>query len=424
MIDDRQLVEACLQGRIEAFTCLVDRYRYPVFGICLAYTKDFDAAEDAAQEAFVASYLKLRNLPDPDHFGPWLKRIAINQCKMWNRQQRRRVPLEEVDEKDLPVSTASPEDQIMSQETRQQVLSAIGQLNETQRQVVTLFYLEEIPLKQIAAFLDLPLQTVNQRLYRARLRLKEEMLKMVKKTLGTHKLPDGFTEQVMRAALERGRKALQEENWTSAQQEFGQIVDVLPDHMDARRGLALALSGEVREELREEGLYENEEVLQKTFNALRKAYELGADDDEIVRSRSRLYSYYGRYREGGQFLEQAAGKRSDWKESIPLLKSAIALYYHAYYKDGQADMEACVRCHRRIIEWVPEDWNPRRRLDIWQPAGVTLAYAHLGLSEEVFQQLDALKEEIGDTWSVQDCFQITCVYSNECVGKYGCINYL
>ncbi len=53
--DDRQLVEACLAGEVQAFAALVDRYRYPVYGICLGYTKDFDAAEDAAQEAFIAS---------------------------------------------------------------------------------------------------------------------------------------------------------------------------------------------------------------------------------------------------------------------------------------------------------------------------------------------------------------------------------
>ena len=90
---DRQLIEACLAGETQAFAILVDRYRYPVFGLCVGYTKDFDAAEDAAQEAFIASYLGLGTLHEPEGFGPWLKRIAENECRMWLRRQRRQVPL-------------------------------------------------------------------------------------------------------------------------------------------------------------------------------------------------------------------------------------------------------------------------------------------------------------------------------------------
>ena len=46
-MNDAQLVEACLEGDHRAYAVLVDRYRYPVFGLCLSYVKDFDAAEDA-----------------------------------------------------------------------------------------------------------------------------------------------------------------------------------------------------------------------------------------------------------------------------------------------------------------------------------------------------------------------------------------
>ena len=72
-MNDAQLVEACLEGDHRAYAVLVDRYRYPVFGLCLSYIKDFDAAEDAAQEALIAAYLKLESLPEPQKFGPWLR---------------------------------------------------------------------------------------------------------------------------------------------------------------------------------------------------------------------------------------------------------------------------------------------------------------------------------------------------------------
>jgi tetratricopeptide (TPR) repeat protein len=62
---------------------------------------------------------------------------------------------------------------------------------------------------------------------------------------------------------------------------------------------------------------------------------------------------------------------------------------------------------------VPADWPERRRLDIWQPAGLTLAYAHLGLSEEVFECLQVLKEEVQDEWAMEDYFQYTYAYTNQ-----------
>ena len=69
-MNDAQLVEACLEGDHRAYAVLVDRYRYPVFGLCLSYVKDFDAAEDAAQEALIAAYLKLESLPEPQKLRP------------------------------------------------------------------------------------------------------------------------------------------------------------------------------------------------------------------------------------------------------------------------------------------------------------------------------------------------------------------
>jgi hypothetical protein len=75
LIPDRNLVEASLHGDVRAFSTLVERYRYAVFGLCLNYTRDFDAAEDTAQEAFVKAFLKLPELADPERFAPWSDKL-------------------------------------------------------------------------------------------------------------------------------------------------------------------------------------------------------------------------------------------------------------------------------------------------------------------------------------------------------------
>ena len=186
------------RGRPGIFAGLVERYRYAVFGLCLNYTRDFDAAEDAAQEAFIKAFLKLRTLEAGDRFAPWLRQIAVNECRMGYR--RRAEPLPESVEKSLVSPAGTPEEEAIAVEDRRAVLTALGTLGEEQQQLITLFYLEGLSQKEIAAFLDLAPQAVNQRLYRARNHLRKEMLNMVEEVLGGGKLPDGFTDEVIRTA--------------------------------------------------------------------------------------------------------------------------------------------------------------------------------------------------------------------------------
>lgn len=353
-MNDAHLVEACLEGDYRAYAALVNRYRYPVFGLCLSYVKDFDAAEDAAQEALVGAYLKLESLSEPQHFGPWLRKIAANHCRMWLRRQRRQVALDE-ERQQLVDPAPSPAAQVLAHEHRHQTLAAVARLSRPQQQAIVLFYLEDLSLKQVATFLDVSVATVEQRLYRARLRLKEEMLNMVKENLNQHQLPEDFTREVIEEALARGEELLEERSWSQARREFARIAAALPEHPQAHRGLALAFDGEVREALNQEAHFADRQLLDDAFAALHKAYELGAYDEKIVRSIGRLYSDYGRHEEGGEFLEKAASRLDDWRRSVLLYKMAIAVYYHAHYTDRGNNMEACVRCHRRARKLVPTD---------------------------------------------------------------------
>ena len=411
-MNDAQLVEACLEGDHRAYAVLVDRYRYALFGLCLSYVKDFDAAEDAAQEALIKAFLKLESLPVPNGFGPWLRTIAANQCRMWLRRQRRQIA---IDGETAVVDPApSPAEQVLSRERRQRVVAAVSRLSRPQQQAVVLFYLEGLSLKRIAAFLDVSVPTVEQRLYRARLNLKEEMTTMVKEDLQEHGLPEDFTREVLQEALARGGHLLQERQWPEARKAFNRIVAAVPDHLEARRGLALAFNGETREALGQEAHFSDSRLLDNTFAALHKVWELGADDPQTARALGRLYSHYGRHEEGGQFLEKAADRLDDWRRSVPLYKMAISVYYHAHYTGRGDHMEACVRCHRRARQLVPADWPPRRRFALWQPSGMSMAYAYSGLSQEVFDELDSLKAQSEEEWSLEEHFQ----YFGTCSNQY------
>ena len=411
-MNDARLVEACLEGDHRAYAVLVDRYRYALFGLCLSFVKDFDAAEDAAQEAFIKAFLKLESLPEPNGFGPWLRTIAANQCRMWLRRQRRQIAIDE--ETAVVDPSPWPAEQVLSRERRQRVVNAVSRLSRPQQQAVVMFYLEGLSLKRIAAFLDVSVPTVEQRLYRARLNLKEEMTTMVKEDLQEHRLPEDFTREVLQEALARGGHLLQERQWPEAREAFNRILAAVPDHLEARRGLALAFNGETREALGQEAHFSDGRLLDNTFAALHKVWELGADDPQTARALGRLYSHYGRHEEGGKFLEKAADRLDDWRRSVPLYKMAISVYYHAHYTGRGDHMEACVRCHRRARQLVPAGWPPRRRFALWQPSGMSMAYAHSGLSQEVFDELEELKAQSEEEWSLEEHFQ----YFGTCSNQY------
>ena len=340
---DRELVQDSLRGDLKAFAALVDRYRYAVFGLCLSYMRDRDTAEDAAQEAFIKAFLQLRSLADPDRFAPWLKQIAANECRMWRRRQRDQIPLDRAPTDELATPQKSSDDELASTETRRRILAALGKLNPVQQQIVTLFYLEELSLKQIAAFLDIPFQTANQRLYRARIRMKEEMLKMVEETLGQQKLPENFTDEVIAAALERGRQLLEERRWPEAKAEFRKITATMDDHLEAQRGLALALDGEVNAMLEDADLPNDEKLVQEAIVALEEAYRLGARDGETVWSLAEFYWNQYRHGDRADLLESYAAETDDVGQGFRALVRA------ALSARKVPDMERAFSLHRRAL---------------------------------------------------------------------------
>jgi RNA polymerase sigma factor (sigma-70 family) len=186
-VTDADLVCRARQGDPEAFTELVERYRDAIYGLAFHYLHDFEDARDVAQEVFLQAYLHLDQLRDPARFGPWLRQVTVNQCRMWRRQRPREEPLE-----GRPETAASRE----PLETQLAVRQALFCLSEASRLTLILFYMQGRSLREIAAFLDVPVTTVKSRLRNARARLRKELVEMVQDTLTTKSLPADFATNV------------------------------------------------------------------------------------------------------------------------------------------------------------------------------------------------------------------------------------
>jgi RNA polymerase sigma-70 factor (ECF subfamily) len=125
---------------------------------------DAAAAEDIAQEAFLAAVRSLDRFDRSRPFGPWLHRIAVNRAIDWTRARKLRAEVEERDIEVLPEEQTSADDR---------VLPALAALDAEQRAVIVLRYLLEYTPGEIADLLELPRGTVNSRLRRGLDKLKE-----------------------------------------------------------------------------------------------------------------------------------------------------------------------------------------------------------------------------------------------------------
>ena len=164
--------------RESEFEQLVEQYQRLVYTICFQLTRDRDAAEDLVQETFLSAYLH-RDRCNPENIRPWLCRIATNKAKdLLKSAYHRKVALAD-EEQEFPFAgeTSPPEELVIDAEMRRQIAERIRALHEPYLQVSVLYFLEQMPIEQIAARLDRPVKTVHTQLYRAKRILREQLIK-------------------------------------------------------------------------------------------------------------------------------------------------------------------------------------------------------------------------------------------------------
>ncbi len=186
-----------------AYGDLVSRFQDMAYAYAYSILGDFHLAQDAAQEAFVQAWQDLTDLREPAAFAGWLRRIVFKHCdRIRRRVHGQSAPLEAAD----PIASHEPEPgaAVQRAELREAVLAAVRALPEPQREVTSLFYINGYSQDEIAAFLELPVSTVKNRLHGARQRLRERMTNMVADELRSHPLPEDFRRRVLEAAFQAG----------------------------------------------------------------------------------------------------------------------------------------------------------------------------------------------------------------------------
>lgn len=183
-IRDLQAVRAILEGETSRFRELVHRYTDPVYSLAFRMTGSPEEAEEAVQEVFARAYRKLESFDPDKRFFTWLYTIALNHLRSRGRSRRRQEEKKEIsfDERADRVvgsSTApSPEQWAMRKEASRLIQSALAALKEEYRTVFVLRHMEGMEVKEVAEMLGVPENTVKTKDRRAKMQMKELLVKM------------------------------------------------------------------------------------------------------------------------------------------------------------------------------------------------------------------------------------------------------
>lgn len=184
---DEALAFEAQEGNMQALAALVERHKGRVYRTLYQVIGNAQDAEDLSQEVFVKLFRSLNSYRGDAAFTTWLHRLTLNQAFDWLRARKRRpltVPLEppgeDAPEPALPVAspTEGPEEVALRSERREQLRQAIEALAPEYRDVVLLYHFHHLSYQQIGDRLDLPVRTVETRLYRARAQLRKRLMAM------------------------------------------------------------------------------------------------------------------------------------------------------------------------------------------------------------------------------------------------------
>ncbi len=175
-LPDEMLALAAILGDLRSFDALVLRYRAAAYRVAQSITGN-ELAEDAVQESLLLAFKALPSIEEPAKFASWLyaitRRVALRMSQRSRQERSRRVDLDEA----LIEHSEAFARPLVARDTFEEawVRAAIDELDEDHRLILKLRFYDEMPLKRIADFLDLPLTTVKWRLRRAKQLLREKL---------------------------------------------------------------------------------------------------------------------------------------------------------------------------------------------------------------------------------------------------------
>ena len=159
----------------------MEAYEKLVFTVCYRLVGNYHDAQNLTQDTFIAAFNHIGEM-DGTNIKGWLVRIASNKSKdlLKSAYYRRVSIMEDISELDILREEMSPERILIEGETGDIIRQSIVSLPEPYHDVAVLFFLEEISVEAIATRLSRPKKTVQSQLYRAKLKLRDELREVLR----------------------------------------------------------------------------------------------------------------------------------------------------------------------------------------------------------------------------------------------------
>lgn len=170
LFDDSILIEDTLKGDLHAFEKIVMKYKSLVFTLVFRIVNNNEDAEEVSQDVFIKAYKNLESFNFKSKFATWLYRIAYNEAINKLKSEKRFSTFLEIKENHHEIPDAET-DKYENIEKSYYVDKAMQNLSESERFIVTLFYYEDLSIKEISNITDFSIANIKVKLLRARQKL-------------------------------------------------------------------------------------------------------------------------------------------------------------------------------------------------------------------------------------------------------------
>lgn len=182
---DYEVIQRILGGEKKAYAELVERHKDKAMTLALKMLKNREDAEEALQDAFVRVFHALPRFEWKSSFSTWLYRIVYNVCatELGKRNEQQTLSINDDDESGNALEVVSdeipPDVALESSELGAIVLEEIDKLPDAYGPTFALFFIQDMSYEEIVEVTGLPLGTVKARLFRARILLRDAVLRRI-----------------------------------------------------------------------------------------------------------------------------------------------------------------------------------------------------------------------------------------------------
>jgi RNA polymerase sigma-70 factor (ECF subfamily) len=181
-ITDNEIILRVIDGDQRAYAELVDRHKDKSMTLAVRMLKNRHDAEEALQDAFVRAFRALPSFEKRSSFSTWFYRIVFNVCSsaLSRRGETNLLSIDEENDDEMKIQIPSPDTEpdidFENKEFSRIVRHEIDTMEAQYSSILTMFLLQEMSYDEIIAVTGLPLGTVKNRLFRARMQLRSAVL--------------------------------------------------------------------------------------------------------------------------------------------------------------------------------------------------------------------------------------------------------